>query len=264
VTESHLQASAAHVLGRGFVHLEGPFADPSHARAAAGRIARVAELGSPLAAGMPALASVGEFVIPPEGAPTRDFQVLHFDFGLPIDCSGALDVARYTALHIPLGRAAASARTRIAQLAPLLGQRKWPPTDVVTERLVEYGTRGGTRTGDGRYVEGILARLVEAADDSEASLPSACDCLCGEELTTLAEEREHFATRGVPLEEAEVWVDLQPGELLVLDNLATAHGRVGRRRPRELSQWMLGHSRLAAELQAELRDRVLEAFAPRQ
>jgi hypothetical protein len=55
-------------------------------------------------------------------------------------------------------------------------------------------------------------------------------------------------------------VDLRPGELLVFDNLAVAHGRRGTRRPGELRQRVYGHRRLSQAAQCELRDRVLNTF----
>ncbi len=201
---SVIETGVDHVLDSGFAHLAGPIGSPSEARALATRIASGAELRSPLAAGMPALVRVGEFVIPPEGAQAREFQVLHIDFGLPIDPHGPQDVARYTALHIPLDRAATSARTRIVRLAALLGQRRWPANDALIDRLVDYGSSRAARQGCADYVEGILARLVEAADEAEASLPRASERLCGQELGSIADERRHFAARGLRLEAAEV------------------------------------------------------------
>jgi hypothetical protein len=249
------------LVAAGFVHLGGPFGSWEEARLVAERLADSAEGRSPLGRGMPALVAVGEFILPPEGVPARDFQLLHFDFGLPIDPHALQDVARYTALHVPLGRPAPSARTRIVPLAALLAQREWPRADALAAQLVEYGSSRGARDGSGEYVEGILARLVEAADEGGPSLPSASECLCGQELDSLEEERMHFASRGLRLQEAEVLIDLQPGQLLVLDNLAGAHGRVGRRRPKELHQLMLGHHQLRVDLQADLRDRILGAFS---
>jgi hypothetical protein len=170
------------------------------------------------------------------------------------------DVARYTALHVPADRPVTSARTRIVPLASLLGQRKWSPSDTLASQLVDYGASRGARDGRAGYVEGVLARLVEAADEGKASLPSASECLCGQELESLADERDHFAARRLCLEAVEVLVSVQPGELLVLDNLSTAHGRLGRRAPKELHQFMLGHRQLGVDRQIKLRDRVLAAF----
>lgn len=53
---------------------------------------------------------------------------------------------------------------------------------------------------------------------------------------------------------------MSPGELLVFDNLALAHGRRGIRRPGELHQWVFGEPRAGVARQRELRDSVLAAF----
>ncbi|MGH2831250.1 MAG: hypothetical protein ACRDK2_00605, partial [Solirubrobacteraceae bacterium] len=58
----------------------------------------------------------------------------------------------------------------------------------------------------------------------------------------------------------EVEVHLHPGELLVFDNLALAHGRRGTRQPGELNQRIFGHPALSVEGQVRLRDRVLDMF----
>ena len=48
------------------------------------------------------LSVIGDFVLPPaDGPATRDFQTLHFDFGLPLDPEVDQDIARYTALYMP-------------------------------------------------------------------------------------------------------------------------------------------------------------------
>ncbi|MEO6857508.1 MAG: hypothetical protein ABI323_02835 [Solirubrobacteraceae bacterium] len=81
----------------------------------------------PVDPGFSPLEVIGEFVIPPVPGPaSRDFQTLHFDFGLPLNPVVANDVARYTALHIPLGAAASQAITRLVPLRPLLEQARWP------------------------------------------------------------------------------------------------------------------------------------------
>ena len=53
---------------------------------------------------------------------------------------------------------------------------------------------------------------------------------------------------------------MQPGDLLVFDNLTLAHGRSGKRRPGELRQRVFGCKDLSPAGQLELRDCVLGAF----
>ena len=55
-------------------------------------------------------------------------------------------------------------------------------------------------------------------------------------------------------------IRLGPGELLLFDNLATAHGRLGARNPLELNQRCVGYPRLDARQNAMLLSRILESF----
>jgi hypothetical protein len=68
--------------------------------------------------------------------------------------------------------------------------------------------------------------LTSVADDP--------DFLCGTEFATLADEARFFTQRAISVENALIEVRLLPGQLLVLDNLALAHGRRGIREAEEL------------------------------
>jgi hypothetical protein len=216
------------------------------------------------AEGLAAPAVIGDFVLPPRGgARTRDFQTLHFDFGLPVDPRVAWDVARYTALYIDAGAEQVSAVTRLVPLAALLGQRTWPPTPELVRRLLVYGRTHGARDEASGYVEGSLARLVEAATGIPPLLPSVKadpEFLCGMEFDSLRAEFEFFRHHGLDVEAVQIEVALRPGELLVFDNLAMAHGRRGIRRPGELRQRVFGDVALSPAAQRRLRDRVLSAW----
>jgi hypothetical protein len=209
------------------------------------------------------LSIIGDFVLPPAGAKARDFQTLHFDFGLPLDPKVDQDVARYTALYVPAGAREVSALTRLVPLGVLLQQRAWPARAELLENLVAYGRTHGAWEDARGYVEGSLARIVEAAGGNTPDLPSVKldhDFLCGLEFDSPRAELAFFAQHGLRVEDVAIDVALQPGELLVFDNLALAHGRRGTRAPGELRQRVFGHRGLAPAGQRELRDRVLGAF----
>jgi hypothetical protein len=210
------------------------------------------------------LAVIGDFVLPPIGGPqTREFQTLHFDFGLPLDPKLEQDVARYTALYIPSALGGVSAITRLVPLAGLLSQRTWPPFDELLGGLIAYGRTHGAWDDARGYVEGSLARIVEGAAASSPRLPSVKvdpDFLCGTEFDSLRSELAFFEQHGLRVTDVEVEVGMRAGELLVFDNLALAHGRRGTRQPGELRQRVYGHQRLNQAAQCELRDRVLSAF----
>lgn len=219
-----------------------------------------------VAEGSPPLEVVGDFVLPPyDGRATRDFQTLHFDFGLPLDPKVDQDVGRYTALYIPVGVKEVSAHTRLVPLGALLGQRTWPAGPELVQGLVSYGRTHGALDDAAGYVEGSLARLVEAAADGSPLLPSVKadpGFLCGLEFDSLQAELAFFERHGLEVEAVQVEVALGPGELLVFDNLALVHGRRGIRRPGELRQRVFGYERLSPAAQCRLRDRVLGAFSP--
>jgi hypothetical protein len=214
--------------------------------------------------GLSELAVIGDFVLPPvNGQQTREFQTLHFDFGLPLDPKLDQDVARYTALYISPGVGSVSAVTRLVPLAGLLSQRAWPPFAELLGGLIAYGRTHGAWDDARGYVEGSLARVVEGAAASAPRLPSVKTdpgFLCGTEFDTLGSEVAFFEQHGLRVTDVEIELDLRPGELLVFDNLALAHGRRGTRRPGELRQRVYGHRRLSPAAQCELRDRVLSAF----
>jgi len=257
-------AAAADLLGSGFVHLCVPLESKELAWSCARDVFREAAREDAIGMGMPPLRVVGEFTVPPRGARRRDFQALHIDFGLAVVPDSPRDVARFTALCVDLDRARTTASTRIVPLRRLLSQRAWVEPELFVERLRRYGQANAGAGVESRagYVEGILARLVEAADDSRA-LPRSGDAgfLCGMEFESLAEERDHFGQRGLDLDAVEQRVLLGPGQLLLLDNLATAHGRAGVRRPLELHQLCVGFRSVEVARQSVLLQRVLEAFS---
>jgi Taurine catabolism dioxygenase TauD, TfdA family len=245
--------------GQGFAWLRGSIEDCKEAFELA-RAVVGARSASDRAA---ALAVVGEFVLPPPDAQeSRDFQTLHFDFGIPLDPKVKGDVGRYTALYIPKGFGPVSAVTRLVPLAALLRQRSWPSETDLLARLAAYGQTHGARNDDRGYVEGSLARVVEAAA-GVAALPSVkaeANFRCGTEFAGYESEVRFFERHSLRVEAVQIKVPLSPGELLVFDNLAVAHGRLGTRRPGELRQWVFGESNVGMTRQRELRDHVLAGF----
>ncbi len=247
----------------GFVWIRSAFATPAAA------FARSQELMEECAAsnGHDGLSVVGEFILPPpDGEATRDFQTLHFDFGLPIHPQREQDVARYTALCVSRSAVGVTAVTRLVALEALLGQRRWPDRATLLGNLVAYGESHGAWDDEGSYFEGSLARVVEAAAGAPQlpSVRSTPDFLCGMEFDTLAAEEGFLECFGLNVDAVQVEVPLRPGDLLVFDNLALAHGRRGSRRPGELHQRVYGHQLLPPTAQRALRDRLLAVFRERQ
>lgn len=247
----------------GFVWIESAFATPAEA------FARSQELidGCTAVNGGERLSVIGEFVLPPPaGKATRDFQTLHFDFGLPLNPQCDQDVARYTALFVPRSARGVTAVTRLVPLETLLGQRPWPDRTTLLGNLVAYGESHGAWDDAEGYSEGSLARVVEAAAGTPRlpSVKSTPGFLCGMEFDTLAAEMRFFTYLGLDVEDVQIEVPLRPGDLLVFDNLTLAHGRRGSRRAGELHQRVHGHRLLSQAAQRALRDRFLATFEGRR
>jgi hypothetical protein len=210
------------------------------------------------------LTVIGEFVVPPaDGPASRDFQTLHFDFGLPLVPRIAQDVARYTALYVNQSKVEVAAVTRLVPLASLLAQRDWPERADLIARFVTYGRTHGARDDREGYSEGSFARVIDAAAATRPLLTSVKtdrDFLCGMEFDTLSAELAFFQRHGLRIEDVEIDILVRPGQLFVFDNLAFAHGRRGQRQPGELHQRIFGHRRLSPADQLRVRERVLSAF----
>jgi Taurine catabolism dioxygenase TauD, TfdA family len=260
LTLSRQRDCAAGLSSHGFARISGPFGTSDETFDVAGALVETCQLEHSL----PPLSVIGDFVLPPlDGGETRDFQTLHFDFGLPLDPKVEGDIARYTALHIPADVTGVRAVTRLVPLAALLAQRSWPAPAELLEQLRSYGRTHGAWDDEEGYVEGSLARIVEAAAAERSpilpSVKAEPGFLCGLEFDSLSSELAFFAGHGLRIEDAEIEINLQPGELLLFDNLTLAHGRRGTRQPGELRQRVYGH-RLHSADQRKVRDHVLTAF----
>jgi hypothetical protein len=167
-------------------------------------------------------------------------------------------------LYVPPETGHTEAFTRLVNLAKLLAQRPWPDGDTLVRRFATYGESHGAWDPAEGYTEGILGRLVEAAHGDDAALPSVNatpDFLCGTEFSDRDDEIRFLARRGLSLEACETAIRIEPGQVLIFDNLQVAHGRQGRRTTRELHQVVFGYPAVGVAGQLQIRERILSAFS---
>ncbi len=165
--------------------------------------------------------------------------------------------------HVPAERHRSGARTRLVRVDALAAQRTWPDCHELLRRFAAYGDSHGAWADSHGYTEGSLARIVEAASAGSPVLPSVKqnpNFLCGDEFSSVAAELDFFAALGMSVQAVQVELTLEPGALMIFDNLALAHGRRGVRQPGELHQRVFGRRALPPSGQREMRDRVLAAF----
>ena len=179
--------------------------------------------------------------MPAAGSVQRDFQALHIDFGVPLALSPAADVARYTVLYVDSSARGSGAATRLVPFRALSTQRRWPAVDLLARAL-------RNRPSDPDSTEGVLARIVEAADGSTV-LPDKLlpGFLCGMEFDSLEEEYAFLEAHGLDVASVEERVILRPGQVMIFDNLACAHGRSGKRDELELHQRCVGYAGISPE-----------------
>jgi hypothetical protein len=182
----------------------------------------------------------------------RSFQALHFDMGQPIVSDSTQTVYLLLGLYCPPEVERGSAETRVVGLRRLLAQRAWGPRDRVERRLIDYAAAHG----DGWFAPdrvntcrlACFARVLDAVTGRH-QLTHDVDRTTGDWFqddprqdgsTGLRRETAIYAACGLCLEAVEERVTLRGGDLLVVDNARAVHGRVGRRRPAEIYQFLYG------------------------
>ena len=81
-------------------------------------------------------------------------------------------------------------------------------------------------------------------------------------LTSMRNEYRFYKLRGLDFSVKEKQITLQPGQLLILDNMRVVHGRIGKRNMEEIYQFMYGVKAVEpAEINSFRRDLVKELIS---
>jgi hypothetical protein len=177
------------------------------------------------------------------------FQILHFDMGHPfLESDGQLFVS-HVGIYLPKTTShKITARTRLVELEGLLKNRHLPPQETEKKVIAYVKAHGDGWTDHNTYRLACFARFIDALN-SRYELEDQTDKTVGQWFQnddkldeTGAHEKEtaFYAKHGVELDKLEHQIALKPGQLLILDNTRVVHGRIGKRRTKELFNFMWG------------------------
>lgn len=198
------------------------------------------------------------------------FQVLHFDMGHPFLESQDQLFVSHVGIYLPKTTSREiTARTRLVELDGLLKHLNLSPKEI-EQRLISYTQQYGDGwTGHNTYRLACFIRILDAMSN-KPELQDQIDKTVGQwfenknklEATTAHEKEVAFyAKHGIDLGTLEHQIALKPGQLLILDNTRVIHGRIGKRRTKELFNFMWGIEAITAEDITELRRYVCKLVA---
>ena len=191
------------------------------------------------------------------------FQALHFDMGQPMFSEEEQNMFMITGLFIPKGEIPKTAKTRVINIKGLFNDsEKFGTKDQVEEKIVDYVKK----YGDGwTYPDKVntcriscFARVVDAVagtqeladyfDKTMAQWFRDPENPTGE--ASKAMEKKFYEERGIDLDSIEEDIVIKPGQILIVDNMRTAHGRIGKRSEKETWQFMYGvHNATPSEIE---------------
>lgn len=205
-----------------------------------------------------------------------DFQCLHFDYGLPILPQADQAVYGVTALFMPRAAKSSGTITRMLPLNGISGTFLSVGSSALSAQLRRYASQNGDGWRQPTFVNtgriSIFLRFLDAMSPSakfsqyidvdSATFIHKCGPVCDSTASQWQRERELLRQDfGVDVTRAEQHIVLNPGDLLIFDNLRNVHGRLGRRASREVWQLLFGLPNTPPELIDHLIDYVTSAFA---
>lgn len=190
------------------------------------------------------------------------FQVLHFDMGHPfLESDGQLFIS-HVGIYLPkTTNHKITARTRLVELDGLLRHLKLSPQKIEQKLLAYVRKHGDGWTGHNTYRLACFIRFLDALS-AKPELQDQIDKTVGQwfenedkldETSAHQKETTFYDKHGIDLSKFEQRVALEPGQLLILDNTRVIHGRIGKRRTKELCNYMWGIETITPEDITELR-----------
>jgi hypothetical protein len=193
------------------------------------------------------------------------FQVLHFDMGLPLLEGIPQLLVTHVGIYLPsVCDQPVTARTRLVELDGILASQGLVTAEVEA-RLIRYVREHGDGWGEHntrrlacfvRFIDALAAHpeLTEKIDKTVGQWFMDGARLDSDEAYAM--ESAFYARHGVGVACREHEVLLKPGQLLFVDNTRVVHGRTGRRRAREIFNFMFGVPTMTDEDVSAIREDV--------
>lgn len=176
-------------------------------------------------------------------------QALHFDMGMPFLPLENEKQAMVTliGLYQPIDSLPSKAKTRVLPLKGLL--KDWNISEKEEEQLKDYleNHGDGPREYNSKRLQ-LFARFLDAVkgyqelkNDGDKSMAKwFSDEKDSEGLRSLEREYSFYQNHGLNLKNLEEQIQIEPGQMLIIDNTRVVHGRIGQRQRAELYQFMMG------------------------
>lgn len=203
------------------------------------------------------------------------FQALHFDMGQPFISAEAQTMYLLIGLYFPQGTMPGTAKTRVLTLRGLVADKHLGSAPQIEEKILRYVQEYGDGWDDiNTHRISCFARIVDALSETtdlnkyrdKTMAEWFADAKNSDGFARLQNEYAFYKKRGIDLEKKEVQITLEPGQLLVIDNMRAVHGRIGKRREQEVYQLMYGvHHASVADIDAfrkELSSELVASVAP--
>ncbi|HTE57708.1 MAG TPA: hypothetical protein VK694_03105 [Verrucomicrobiae bacterium] len=198
------------------------------------------------------------------------FQVLHFDMGQPLVESNSQLLVTHVGIYLPKTTLhMVTARTRLVELSGLLEGLCLTPLEI-ENRIVRYVRKYGDGWANHNTLRlACFARFIDALHDTH-ELEKEIDKTVGQwfqtdkqlnEGSAYEQEQDFYKRHGVELTKVERQIALKPGQLLILDNTRVIHGRIGKRKTKELYNFMFGIESTMYDDIAALRRQIAELVA---
>lgn len=210
--------------------------------------------------------------LPPRGGSTGPFLAFHYDRGHVLFPEHPETIVAFVALYFPNWHPPGDATTRIVPLTRLLANGGCGDCETVEKRLYDYAlshgsswdwdtTSGGRVSCFARVLDALAAnhRLTNFKETPKDRWYVASRG--GNEFDGYDDEVKFYESFGLDIQSAQTCIKLRPGDLLVLNNIATIHGRRGVRQRGEIDQYLLGKHNVPIQESAGIRSWLVDLLS---